>query len=173
GAATELASSTGGPPTVAVWLRAGWSLGAVANRYLFQLPGGDQYVGRAATGLSVNGVSFASLPPHFNEFVLTLDQWNAILPGFTSNYPTTFHCVVPNLLASLAFHYNWLGSNLDKKHPLFSALVWSSGLLRQLSGVVRTGVILDPVSKLEATGVPPNVYLLHEVRSLKLSMQEM
>ena len=50
GSATELASSIGGPPTIAVWLRAGWSLGGVANRYLFQLPGGDQYVGRAATG---------------------------------------------------------------------------------------------------------------------------
>ena len=46
--------------------RAGWSLGSVQSRYVFEGAGGDQFVGRAATGLSTNDPDFAILPPHFN-----------------------------------------------------------------------------------------------------------
>ena len=54
GAASELSSCPGAPPTVAVWLRAGWSLGNVAQRYIFQQPGGDQFVGRCASGINTS-----------------------------------------------------------------------------------------------------------------------
>lgn len=50
GIATALANNPGGPEAVNIWLRAGWSLGPVQSRYLFEGAGGDQFVGRAATG---------------------------------------------------------------------------------------------------------------------------
>ena len=48
--ATALAKNPGRPQSVSIWLRAAWSLGNVQNRYLFYGSGGDQFVGRAATG---------------------------------------------------------------------------------------------------------------------------
>lgn len=50
GVATALSNNPGGPQSVSIWLRAGWSLGNVQNRYIFVGSGGDQFVGRAATG---------------------------------------------------------------------------------------------------------------------------
>ncbi|KAF0711754.1 hypothetical protein AaE_012185, partial [Aphanomyces astaci] len=49
GVASALSNSPGGPQAVMVWLRAGWSLGGVQGRYIFEGSGGDQFVGRAAT----------------------------------------------------------------------------------------------------------------------------
>ncbi|ETV89803.1 hypothetical protein H310_15367, partial [Aphanomyces invadans] len=48
GVSTALSNTPGGPEAVAVWLRAGWSLGSVQKRYIFAGAGGDQHVGRAA-----------------------------------------------------------------------------------------------------------------------------
>jgi hypothetical protein len=62
----------------------------VQSRYLFQGPGGDQFAGRAATGLDVNDFAFSALPPHFNEVngpVLTTAEWEDILTGYSSFYP--------------------------------------------------------------------------------------
>ncbi|OQR83456.1 hypothetical protein THRCLA_23146 [Thraustotheca clavata] len=43
GVASFLSSCSGGPQAVSVWLRAGWNLGAVQGRYIFQGSGGDQF----------------------------------------------------------------------------------------------------------------------------------
>ena len=51
GAATELSNHPSGPQAVSIWLRAGWSLGNVQGRYIFSGSGGDQFVGRAASGM--------------------------------------------------------------------------------------------------------------------------
>jgi len=56
----------GGPTAIAIYLRAGWSLGNVQQRYILAGDGGDQVCGRAATGLKITDPSFAALPPHFN-----------------------------------------------------------------------------------------------------------
>jgi hypothetical protein len=50
GVASLLSGFPGGPQAVSIWLRAGWSLGTVQGRYIFAGSGGDQFVGRAATG---------------------------------------------------------------------------------------------------------------------------
>ena len=50
GVASELSNTPGGPASVSVWLRAGWSLGSVQGRYIFAGSGGDQFVGRVAAG---------------------------------------------------------------------------------------------------------------------------
>ncbi len=50
GVATSISNCPGGPQAHSIWLRAGWSLGSVQGRYIFSGSGGDQFVGRAATG---------------------------------------------------------------------------------------------------------------------------
>ena len=51
GVATTVSNTPGGPSPFSVWLRAGWSLGNVQSRYIFEEPGGDQFIGRAAAGI--------------------------------------------------------------------------------------------------------------------------
>jgi hypothetical protein len=129
GIATLLSNCPGGPQAVSKWLRAGWSLGAVQGRYIFQGSGGDQFVGRAATGLDLNDIEFASLPPHFCEQVLSLKEWELILPGYTTFYPECFRVAIPYLLASLAYHRTWLKNDLPKSHPLFLGNIYPQTLI--------------------------------------------
>ena len=90
---------------------------------------------------------------------MNTDQWEFILPGYTSCYPVTFRCVVPFLLASLAYHRTWLESNLHHTHPLFLAPVWTSGTLREVGPQVLSGCLSNKVSRLRATGIPSSVVL--------------
>src|ERR1700716_1677630 len=80
GAASYCAGMMNGPSTVQVFLRAGWSLGNVQDRYLFAGAGGDQLTGRVLSGLPFNDSSFASLPPHFDQEGIRSIAWNSILP---------------------------------------------------------------------------------------------
>jgi hypothetical protein len=163
GVATSLSSSPGGPNAITIWLRAGWSIGAVQSRYLFQGPGGDQFAGRAATGLDVNDFAFSALPPHFNEVngpVLTTAEWEDILTGYSSFYPQMFRVALPYLLASLCFHKSWLQRTLPPQHPLFLHRVWRSGILDRLLPHVCTGLMKCKATGLRATGIPPQVVLL-------------
>jgi hypothetical protein len=102
GIATFLSSVPGGPSAIAIYLRAGWSLGAVQHRYIFEGEGGsDQLCGRAASGLCLTEPEFATLPPHFDLSsgeVLTLAEWEHILPGYSTFYPQQFRQVLLFLL---------------------------------------------------------------------------
>ncbi len=59
------AGSTVCPPMVSICLRAMWSMGLVKVRYLQFEKAGDQYLGWVVSGLDINNVSFAILPPYF------------------------------------------------------------------------------------------------------------
>jgi hypothetical protein len=91
-----------GPSPVQIYLRAGWTLGGVQNRYLFAGAGGDQLTGRVLSGLPFNNSTFASLPPHFDAEGLALIQWPVVLPLYL-RLPETFKRALPYLLASIAF----------------------------------------------------------------------
>jgi hypothetical protein len=83
GCATYLASFPGGPSAIAIYLRAGWSLGQIPTRYVHAGEGADQFVGRLATGLDMTSTDFAVLPAHFdNTFALSEQQWKTIVPGY-------------------------------------------------------------------------------------------
>ena len=173
GVATALANCPGGPSAINIWLRAGWSLGPVQSRYIFEGAGGDQFVGRAATGISSSDPDFAILPPHFDDTngpVLSVEEWEDILPGFTSFYPENFRVALPYLLASLAYHHDWLLETLSPNHPLFLQRVWTSGILQRLRPKVLTGVFRNDVSRMNATGVPPNVILANRMSSLEANV---
>jgi hypothetical protein len=108
---------------VQVYLRAGWKLGNVQDRYIFAGPGGDQIVGRAVAGLPTNDRNFAILPPHFTlddvELINTIG-WENIMHSYAS-YPSCFRRVIPFLLASILFHLDWLKENLSDGHPLWNS----------------------------------------------------
>jgi hypothetical protein len=89
GVATFLSSIPGGPTAVAIYLRAGWSLGPVQSRYILEGEGSDQLAGRTASGHSLTDPSFATLPPHFdlsNGPILTEEEWESIIPGYVHLY---------------------------------------------------------------------------------------
>lgn len=170
GVANFLAGLAGGPNAVAIYLRAGWSLGPVTSRYIMEGQGNDQLCGRAATGLPITEVSFADLPPHFDlsqGAVITVEQWEDILPGYSTYYPQSFRQVLPFLLASMVHHKDYLQSTLNSNHPLFLTRLWTSGILDTLSPRVYTGNGKHPVTHMTATGIPPHILLANELVALR------
>ncbi|KAF0696171.1 Aste57867_13060 [Aphanomyces stellatus] len=171
GVASSLSNCPGGPQAVSIWLRAGWSLGSVQGQYIFEGSGGDQFVGRAATGLNVNDAKFATLPPHFgNTALVTPSQWEEILPGYSTFYPPSFRSAIPFLLASLVHHRDWLHRTLHSSHPLFLSPVWASGLLIKLLPNVYLGTLHNPATNLVATGIPPHVPLYQQLQAMQQSL---
>jgi hypothetical protein len=55
-----------------------WSIGSVKERYLQFEKAGDQYLGLEVSGLDVNNVSFAILPPYFKCGDNKGDIWEKI-----------------------------------------------------------------------------------------------
>jgi hypothetical protein len=174
GVATFLSGTPGGPTAIAIYLRAGWSLGPVQSRYILEGEGGDQMCGRAATGLPITDVTFANLPAHILtlESGLTTAVWDDILPGYTTYYPLNFREVVPYLLASLVYHRSYLLAIQDKhpQHPLFLQTVWTSGILERLQDKVGAGCNRNPVSTMTATGVPPHLVLANQIVDMQKGM---
>lgn len=171
GVSTYLGSQPGGPSPISVFLRAGWSLGRVQSRYIFENEGGDQFVGRAATGLPLTDIKFASLPPHFiSEQILTTAQWEEILPGYSNFYPVQFRTALPYLLASLVYHRNYIRQNYATTHPYFLTRLWRSNLLEQLASQVHVGIGINSVTSMEATGIPPYIQLAQRMDGLEQSI---
>jgi hypothetical protein len=158
GAASFCAGMMNGPSTVQVFLRAGWSLGNVQDRYLFAGAGGDQLTGRVLSGLPFNDTAFASLPPHFDQEGLRLISWDSILP-LHSRLPHTFKQALPYLLASICYHEEWLRSTLPAHHPLFSTHLFASGSVPSLQRHLLTGCNRCPITGMMATGIPPHLVM--------------
>jgi integrase len=175
GIASFLSGTPGGPTAISIYLRAGWSLGPVQSRYILEGEGGDQVCGRAACGLPLTDVTFANLPPHFllnDEDYLSSEEWEDILPGYSTFYPLNFREVIPFLLASLIYHQPYLAivESSNPRHPLFLQRVWTSGVLLRLKDKVGAGCNRNPVSKMTATGVPPHLVLANSIVQLQQDM---
>ena len=174
GIASFLSGTPGGPTAIAIYLRAGWSLGPVQSRYILEGEGGDQVCGRAATGLPLTDVAFANLPAHFLtlDSGLTTAEWEEILPGYTTYYPLSFREVVPFLLASLVHHRPYLLEVQAKhpRHPLFLQRIWTGGILERLQDKVSAGCNRNPISKMFATGVPPHLVLANRMADMQKGM---
>ena len=171
GIATFLSGTPGGPTAIAIYLRAGWSLGPVQSRYILEGEGGDQVCGRAATGLPLTDISFANLPAHFiaSDTGISSAEWEDILPGYSSYYPLNFREVIPYLLASLVYHREYLDELKTRhpRHPLFLQRVWTTGILSRLKDVVVTGCNRNSESEMFATGVPPHLVLANRIVELE------
>ena len=111
GVTTHAAGFICGPSMSSIFLRAGWSLGQVQQRYIAHTPGGDQFCGRVASGLTfARGSDFCVLPPHFEDSqVLTDAEWKHILPRHES-YENGFKSCLPFFLASVVYHWDWISA---------------------------------------------------------------
>jgi hypothetical protein len=165
GAASYCAGMINGPSTVQVFLRAGWSLGNVQDRYLFAGAGGDQLTGRTLSGLPFTDSTFASLPPHFDQEGARRICWDSILP-LHSRLPDCFKQALPHLLASVCYHETWLRSTLPPQHPLFSSHLFASGTMAALKQHVLTGCSRCPSTGMIATGIPPHLVMTNELTAV-------
>ena len=94
---------------VAVYIRAGWSLGSVQDRYIYDGSVSNQLVERAATGLPTLSNNFSTLLLHFSrESLQALHDfgWENIVDGINL-YPECCRRVIPYLLASIVFHESY------------------------------------------------------------------
>ena len=164
-----------------VYLRAGWSLGNVQDRYIIAGAGGDQLVGRAVSGLPVHDQKFTVLPPHFKSSdieYLTSFGWENILEGY-EHYPLNFRKIVPFLLASIIHHEEALRLHLSPDHLLWKQRIYNHKLPNQviianyLRGkvLIRYGHCED--ANMHATGIPSHLAIAHEVHKLSLKVQAM
>jgi hypothetical protein len=172
GAATYCTGMINGPSIVQVFLRAGWSLGKVQDRYLFAGAGGDQLTGRMLSGLSFNQCSFALLPPHFTEAGMQLIDWDRIMP-LHSRLPDTFKRALPHLLASICYHESWLKETLPPAHQIFSTRLFASGLLATLKPHVLGGSNVCSITGLRATGIPSHLAIAHELVAVVQHTQQL
>ena len=172
GAASYCAGMINGPSTVQVFLRAGWSLGNVQDRYLFAGAGGDQLTGRVLSGLPFNDSSFSSLPPHFGQDGLDRIQWDSILPLY-ARLPETFKRALPYLVASICYHEQWLRSILPAHHPLFATYLFASGCVSSLKGFVIAGRSRCFITGMQATGIPPHLAMSNELTDVVKQTQEL
>jgi len=176
GVAEFLSGMVGGASPISIYLRAGWSLGPVQSRYILEAHGGDQLCGRAASGLDITNNEFATLPPHFNNQngpILSIAEWDDILPRYSTFYPAQFRPVISFLLASIVHHRHWLVSTLNRSHPLFNTRLWTSGIVERLSTLVLVGTGRHPLSLLTATGIPPHILLANEIAKVDNKLENM
>ena len=156
GAASFCAGMISGPSMVQVFLRAGWSLGNVQDRYLFAGAGGDQLTGRALFGLPFNESAFASLAPHFTADGLAQVPWLTVLPIYP-RLPETFKRALPYLLASICYHEPWLRVTLPAHHPLFNTHLFASGQVDALKRCIVDGCSRCALTGMVATDIPPHL----------------
>jgi hypothetical protein len=156
-----------GPSAVHVWLRAGWAIGGVKDRYLFGGAGGDQLTGRVLAGLPYNEAAFASLPPHYklNDPAVPAVAWSTVFPLY-STLPDTFKRALPYLLSAICHHEEWLRATLPAHHPLFSTPLFTSGALASLRAHVFAGSHRCGPTGMTATGIPPHLAMTNELNAV-------
>ena len=192
GAATYALQFSGMFQLTDLYLRVGWTLGNVQDRYIFQTPGGDQCLGRVLAGLSPYSNNFAMLPPHFDPedlANLTVDDWCDVYPAYTS-LPDCFKEAIPFLLASVYYHETYYRTTLHDNHPLLLSSVFQSRnpkilKLRQniycdvnqclkttliASGVPQIFQLAIRLSKLEETFRDGNNDVINMIRELSSEM---
>lgn len=159
-----------GPPVPSLFLRVGWSVSDVVDRYHRPGNGSDQTLGRILAGLSNHSIDFGELAPHFidNSYVQVLE--NNILPYY-QKYPTKFTVVIPFLLASVVYHRQYLRETLHSEHKLFKSRFWMNGYQDSLSSSVVTGINECKHTSMFATGIPKNIMIATEVRQLGYKLQ--
>ena len=129
GSSTHASAYPGGPSRDAICQRADWSLGGVRDRYIAMVnQGQDQFVARTLACLDLASTDFAVLQPHFSTGDMI--EINSILRDVISvdAYPIGFRGCLSGLLASLAYHHEFLDSTMAAHDRLRNSRVWTSGI---------------------------------------------
>jgi len=163
---------------IAIYKRAGWSIGKIAAIYLQSCDGGDQVCGRLAALLDPTSLSFSALPPIFkrseNGSFLTYEELETMIPGF-ANYPPSCKAVIPHVLAVAVVNSNYLETQLPESHEYFKSIFYIDNhpqrLLSKLVGttIAQNGDVflqkrtfMCPESNITATGIPPMLVLARQ-----------
>ena len=100
-------------------------MGNVKYRYLRHSAAGDQYVGRAASGIPVVDEKFAVSPPYFDasqkegtteiEVQVEVDRVvdSICSPDASHNLKKVLKCYWLHLP-----HHDWINNNIPSKHPI-------------------------------------------------------
>jgi hypothetical protein len=173
GASSFASAIPGGPSPINIFLRAGWSLGQVQHRYIFAGQGGDQFVGRTVVGLPLTEVEFSVLPPHFvNSEMCSQQLMQTVVSGFVG-YPDGFRSCIPYFLASIVYHFEFLKTHLDPRHPLFKSRFVTHGLVDRLKAHVVTGLSTCPHTNMAATGIPPHLAITSAMEKMRTEIVEL
>ena len=165
---------------VQVYLRAGWSLGNVQDRYIFAGAGGDECVGRAAAGLPFDN-NFGMLPPRFSaQTISLLDEigWEHIFPDW-KKYPARFQRVLKLIFPSLVKHEKFLRETLPHAHPLWSTQLFTSRVTHNDDTffIIEKfrDKLLDPSNNdgMVATGIPYEIKLGIEMAALRKEINDL
>ena len=164
-------SKIDGPSRTQVCLREGQSVGRSQDCYMFSEDGGDSLVGRTVAQLKLDTDEFDVLPCHFGTNTLKeLHEygWDNILEGY-SEYELSFKRTIPNLFASLIYHYHNgdLARIYPFDHPIFAQLILTD---RRLIDSLKDKVILYfsycPDTHMSAQGIPGFITISREIQRL-------
>ncbi len=150
------------PPYISVCLRAGWSLPGVQSRYLHFQEAGDQYVGRAVTGLNPLTSEFSISPPYFQGHDTEVSLY--VVSLIPENSSDQMKILMKFLIASVLFHREFLIVNVHPNSRFRSTTIMMNDT--PVRGYVRTRYAWDIDTNGHApriTGVPPHVSLLNSM----------
>lgn len=85
----------------------------------------------------------------------------------------SFRQVIPYLLASILYHRSFIFENLPKKHPIFLQRFWDYRYLSLLFPNLQAGTEKNEMTKMTASGIPPNILLANEITTVKEDLQIM
>ena len=93
------------------------------------------------------------------------------MPGY-NNYPDSFRTTFPFLLASLIHHEEYLRSNLDVDHPIFTSRVFTQNEhLEQLRGRTLLGTGRCEETGMTASGIPPHLAAASKIDTLHTKVE--
>ncbi len=190
GPATYAAAGTTSAPTrVAICHRAGSTNGKVMDTYVKVQMEGDCFVVRTVSGLPVDSIKFATLPPHFifMDFeeleeinVYAKEQFGEHFEGLDDNevndadlgpLPIGLVALKHYLLASLVHHMDFLLENLHRNHPLRSTpLFVQPEMYEFLKPKIYFGERQNDRS-LAPTGIPSHINVLREIDKIDRNMR--
>lgn len=146
------------PSVAAVYIRAGWTIEGVQNRYVRYEAAGDQFVGRTVCGLPVNSIEFAAIAPSFP--VNDPNVSRAVQECFPGAPAGPLCGVLERVLASVVYHERFLRKTLPPTHPIWTSPLFRAALFKLLSECVKMSLFVDAQRNVTATGLPPTIAIL-------------
>ncbi|POM70035.1 Hypothetical protein PHPALM_13606, partial [Phytophthora palmivora] len=162
--------TTGGPSIASVYLRVGWSLGGVQDRYIRYESAGDQYLGRVVAGVPLNQAEFALLPPHFanNQDKVVQTSIDEMLPVMKSC--SSLQDILKLYMASLVYHHDYLRRTLPTTHPLLSTYLFRH---QEIVVQLHEALVQDNSPWMKPTGIPPHVEVYKQLKLMQSSIDNL
>ena len=184
GVATLIASGcTVSPPIAPLCIRAGWVMGGMKDKYIFNEKAGDQYVGRCASLLDQLTKEFAVSPPYFDYSNLGAYEKNikmkdvneylrSNLPYANSIHPQTWNIVL-YCFATVCYHYTFLSDSLHTKCVLRCSPIFQN-IPEDMIKSVRIAYPWDSTSDTPTfSGIPPHVITMAEFEKVRLELNSL